>query len=158
MVVILWSVSILIAGCGNSQERIEKVQYEKVEQIAGDHAKEYYVGTTFFTDYAATLNKYILNIYMPKNEEAYLKAQDNMAKLMTAACYKNFSESLAHYNERNDWRTSIVDIQYGLSDWQDTQSTKLCYDIKMQKGEDTRNFYLEFTLNDEGIIHQFDIW
>lgn len=160
ILLLLLGVSVSTTSCNKNQETttLDVTEYASVQEIAGENVTDYYIGNMFYTDYEKMLSKQLKNLYMPKNEEEYTKTQKNIEKLMTAACYKGFSESLTPYNATNDWDSFISEIQYGKSEWQSTQSKKMCFEIKMQKGSEKLYYYLEFTINEDGVIYQFDIW
>lgn len=147
-------------GCNKTKN--ESDELDRLIQEYNIGAREGIEGI-LYSDYKSDLKRHITNIYGPRSSDDYKTGLDGLSSKMTEACEISFKKLLGDYDFDSDVNTArreifINDVQFGPASWQNDKLNLFILEV-VNMGEDSdANVTLEFKVNKEGKIIEFDIW
>ena len=139
------SFSVLLIGCNKEtpiQTDIDLTRYT--------------VGNKLIMDYSKDMKNSVTLLYTSDTDEELEDAIKEMSKEMTPACVTKMISMKDIYRNYRNYIVYVSNVHYGLAEWQKDNLARIC--IEMTVRDTGELVYVEYKINSEGKIEDFDMW
>lgn len=145
-ILILLSILVSVAYATNQVTRKEFKELQEYTSIGGNE----------IADVKEGLREFIRKVYAPTSQEDIDKSFNSIEKYCTESLIQTLKGSTNSFKEEAKQGVKIVDVLYGQSE---TRRSILCNFIVDFNGVyPESNTFMEFYLNSEGKIYDYDMW